>query len=74
MIFMLQPQPAAEPLRCKSIDGRAYLWQGKTAEAHSTAQSLLTDGEKWFPWTSPDAVNNPANPDRVFSPEIFFGA
>jgi hypothetical protein len=58
----------------RALMARAYLWQGKSAEAHSTALSLLNDGEKWFPWTSPDAVNDPSNPDRVFSTEILFGA
>lgn len=58
----------------RSLMARAYLWQGKTTEAHSTALSVITDGEKWFPWTSTDAVFNATNPDRVFSPEIIFGA
>jgi hypothetical protein len=58
----------------RSLMARAYIWQGKTTEAYNTALSIITDGEKWFPWTTPDAVNNPTNPDRVFSPEIIFGA
>lgn len=58
----------------RSLMARAYLWQGKTTEAHSTALSVINDGEKWFPWTSTDAVTNPTNPDRVFSSEIIFGA
>lgn len=58
----------------RSLMARAYLWQGKTTEAYNTALAVLTGGEKWFPWTSADAVNNPTNPDRVFSPEIIFGA
>ena len=58
----------------QSLMARAYLWQGKKTEAHSTALAILTEGEKWFPWTNPDAVNNVANPDRVFSKEIIFGA
>lgn len=58
----------------RALLARAYIWQGKKTEAHTIAQSILTDGEKWFPWTTPDAVNNPSNPDRVFSNEILFGA
>lgn len=58
----------------RALLARAYIWQGKQTEAHDIAQSILTDGEKWFPWTTPDAVNNGQNPDRVFSSEIIFGA
>lgn len=58
----------------RSLMARAYIWQGKTTEAYNTALSIITDGEKWFPWTTADAVNNPTNPDRVFSREIIFGA
>jgi hypothetical protein len=58
----------------RALMARAWLWQGKRTEAHGAALSLLNDGEKWFPWTSPDAVNNASNPDRVFSSEILFGA
>ncbi len=56
----------------RALLARAYIWQGKKTEAHTIAQSILTEGEKWFPWTTPDAVNNATNPDRVFSREILF--
>lgn len=58
----------------RALLARAYMWQGKKMEAHTVAQSILTEGEKWFAWTTLDAVSNPTNPDRVFSSEIIFGA
>jgi len=56
----------------KALLARAYLWEGDRQRAHDAALSVLTDGEKWFPWTSYDAANDPADPDRIFSPEVLF--
>lgn len=57
----------------KGLMARAYLWSGNTNAAHSTALAVINEGEKWFPWTTYDAANDPANPDRIFSSEILFG-
>lgn len=57
----------------KALLARAYLWAGRTGDAHAEAQSAITEGEQWFPWVEADAVNNASNPDRVFAPEILFG-
>lgn len=57
----------------RTLLARAYLWAGKKAEANAEAKVVLDEGEKWFPWVEADAVNNAANPDRVFSTEILFG-
>ncbi|PUZ25784.1 hypothetical protein DCC81_16110 [Chitinophaga parva] len=51
---------------------RAYLWEGDKQHAHEAALTVLTQGEKWFPWTTYDVANDPVNPDRIFSSEILF--
>jgi hypothetical protein len=56
----------------KALMARAALWQGNRQQAHDLAMSVITDGEKWFPWTSYDAANDAANPDRIFSSEVLF--
>jgi hypothetical protein len=56
----------------KELMARTFLWAGKNQEAHEAALAVLTDGEKWFPWTSYDAANDYTNPNRIFSPEILF--
>jgi len=56
----------------KGLLARAYIWEGANQQAHDAALAVLTDGEKWFPWTTYDVANNPTDPDRIFSPEILF--
>jgi hypothetical protein len=56
----------------KGLLARAYLWEGDNQHAHDAALSVLTDGEKWFPWTTYDVANDPVNPDRIFSSEVLF--
>lgn len=56
----------------KGLLARAYLWEGDKQHAHDAALSVITDGEKWFPWTTYDVANDPTNPDRIFSSEILF--
>lgn len=56
----------------KGLLARAYLWEGDKQHAHDAALSVLTGGEKWFPWTTYDVANDPTNPDRIFSSEILF--
>ena len=56
----------------KGLLARAYIWEGDKQRAHDAALSVLTDGEKWFPWTTYDVANDPTNPDRIFSSEILF--
>jgi hypothetical protein len=58
----------------KALMARAYLWGGNTAAAHDSAQAVLTQGEKWFPWTGTGAITSGSVPDRVYSPEILFGS
>lgn len=58
----------------KALMARAYLYGGNKTAAHDTAQAVLAEGEKWFPWTTYDAiVTQKLNPDRVFSSEVLFG-
>lgn len=56
----------------KALMARASLWIGNRQQAHDLALSVLTDGEKWFPWTSYGSANDGTNPDRIFSPEVLF--
>jgi hypothetical protein len=56
----------------KALMARAALWQGNKQQAHDLAFSVLTDSEKWFPWTSYVAANDGTNPDRIFSSEVLF--
>ncbi len=56
----------------KALMARAWLWARNRQQAHDLALSVLTEGEKWFPWTSYDAANAPTNPDRIFSSEVLF--
>ena len=56
----------------KALMARACLWTGNRQQAHDLALSVLNEGEKWFPWTSYDAANDPTNPDRIFSSEVLF--
>jgi hypothetical protein len=56
----------------KALMARASLWIGNKQQAHDLALSVLTDGEKWFPWTSHDDATVATNPDRIFSPEVLF--
>jgi hypothetical protein len=56
----------------KGLLARAYLWGGDKQHAHDAALSVITDGEKWFPWTTYDVANDPTNPDRIFSSEVLF--
>jgi len=58
----------------KALMARAYLWGGNTAAAHDSAQAVLAQGEKWFPWTPTAAITNAIAPDRVYSSEILFGS
>jgi starch-binding outer membrane protein, SusD/RagB family len=58
----------------KALMARAYLWAGNTAAAHDSAQAVLAQGEKWFPWTSTSAITNANSPDRVYSQEVLFGS
>ncbi len=64
----------------KGLMARAYLWAGKKDEARTAALAVLNEGEKWFPWTTPDSAAgvttdylNGLNPDRVFYKEVLFG-
>ncbi len=57
----------------KGLMARAYLWGGNKSAAHDSAQAVLTQGEKWFPWTVRDNVVNGIAPNRIFSPEMIFG-
>lgn len=56
----------------KALLARAYLWGGDKQRAHDAALAVLTEGEKWFPWTTYDVANDPVNPDRIFSSEVLF--
>lgn len=56
----------------KALLARAYLWKGDKQQAHDAALSVLSQGEKWFPWTTYDVANDPANPDRIFSSEVLY--
>jgi hypothetical protein len=56
----------------KALKARVYLWAGKKAEAHAAALSVLTAGEKWFPWLPEEAIKSTDHPDRVFSTELLF--
>ncbi|WP_343690464.1 RagB/SusD family nutrient uptake outer membrane protein [Chitinophaga sp.] len=57
----------------KGLMARAYLWAGQKDQAHKQALEVLTQGEKWFPWTDPQAIQPlQDNPDRIFSNEILF--
>ncbi|WEK37535.1 MAG: RagB/SusD family nutrient uptake outer membrane protein [Candidatus Pseudobacter hemicellulosilyticus] len=56
----------------KALMARAFLWSGNKQAAHDAALSVLTEGEKWFPWVSTEAVTTGTNPDRIFAPEILF--
>lgn len=58
----------------KALMARAYLWGGDMEAAKQTAQQVLTEGEKWFPWTDKNAITSANTPDRVYSPEILFGS
>lgn len=55
----------------KGLMARAYLWTGQKALAHQQALEVLTQGEKWFPWTDPQTIQTlQDNPDRTFSNEV----
>jgi hypothetical protein len=56
----------------KGLLARAYLWAGKKTEAHDAALSVLSQGEKWFPWLDFTGIVSNSNPDRIFSPELLF--
>jgi hypothetical protein len=56
----------------KALMARACLWVGNRQQAHDLALAVLTDGEKWFPWTSHDDATAATNPDRIFSSELLF--
>lgn len=57
----------------KALQARVFLWAGRNSDAHAAALTALQDGEKWFPWLNPSAINAPQpNPDRVFSTELIF--
>ena len=56
----------------KGLLARASLWRGNVQQAHDLALSVLTEGEKWWPWTSSAAANAATNPDRIFSSEVLF--
>ncbi|OQP47454.1 hypothetical protein A4H97_08150 [Niastella yeongjuensis] len=58
----------------KALMARAYLWGGNTDAARDSAQAVLANGEKWFPWTPTTAITNAVAPDRVYSSEILFGS
>lgn len=57
----------------KGLMARAYLWGGNTTAAHDSAKSVLTQGEKWFPWLKDSIARALIDPDRIFSPELLFG-
>jgi hypothetical protein len=57
----------------KGLLARAYLWAGQKEQAHQQALDVLTQGEKWFPWTDPAVIQTVQdNPDRTFSAEVLF--
>ncbi|BAV06949.1 SusD family protein [Filimonas lacunae] len=57
----------------KGLMARAYLWAGQKTQAHQQAQEVLTQGEKWFPWTKSETIEFlQDNPDRIFSSEVLF--
>ena len=57
----------------KGLMARAYLWGGNISAAHDSAQQVLVQGEKWFPWQKDSIVRTTLAPDRIFSTEILFG-
>lgn len=55
----------------KGLLARAYLWAGNKQQAHDQALEVITQGEKWFPWTAPAVIQTlQDNPDRIFSSEV----
>lgn len=55
----------------KGLMARAYLWAGQKAQARQQALDVLTQGEKWFPWTERSTIEVlQDNPDRTFSNEV----
>lgn len=55
----------------KGLMARAYLWAGQTQQAHAMALEVITNGEKWFPWTDPQVIQTlQDSPDRIFSSEL----
>jgi len=58
----------------KALMARALLWGGNTTAARDAAQAVLTQGEKWFPWTATASITNGTAPDRVYSTEMLFGS
>ncbi|MFZ4862917.1 RagB/SusD family nutrient uptake outer membrane protein [Sphingobacterium sp. Mn56C] len=57
----------------RGLQARTLLYAGKNAEAAAAAKDVLEEGEKWFPWLSPSAINQGIAPDRIFSTEVIFG-
>lgn len=56
----------------KGLLALTHLWAGNTIAAHDSAKAVIAEGEKWFPWAVPAAINNGVTPDRIFSPEVLF--
>lgn len=55
----------------KGLMARAYLWAGQQQKAHDLALEVISEGEKWFPWTDPQTIQTlQDNPDRIFSSEV----
>ncbi|MCM5528416.1 RagB/SusD family nutrient uptake outer membrane protein [Parasegetibacter sp. NRK P23] len=54
----------------KALQARAYLWGGRKEDAYNAALAVISEGEKWFPWTDFNAIRGATDPDRVFSPEL----
>lgn len=57
----------------KALQARVNMYRGNKSAALQAAQVLISNADK-FKWTTADnALNEKANPDRVFSTEIIFG-
>ncbi|MBV7533259.1 RagB/SusD family nutrient uptake outer membrane protein [Chitinophaga sp. sic0106] len=59
----------------KSLQARVQLYRGSKAAALTAANQVISEGETWLPWLNYKRItSDQANPDRIFSPEIIFGA
>ncbi|MHA4893530.1 RagB/SusD family nutrient uptake outer membrane protein [Pedobacter sp. PWIIR3] len=60
----------------KALLARAYLWQGKKAEAFAQADALLTEVQSTtktvFPYVTFASATSVDKPDRMFSTEVMF--
>ncbi|MGJ1361398.1 RagB/SusD family nutrient uptake outer membrane protein [Sphingobacterium spiritivorum] len=57
-----------------ALKARVLLYKGDKKAALDAAERVISEGTKWFPWTS-EKLTTPgiADPDRNFSSEIIFG-